>query len=81
MNIMYSIETTETFASYNQSQMIDFCISELSKLTWRAVAKLLCDGGKIEVYDRKNATMFLFGICDVQPKFNSLVVGLLCFYS
>ena len=81
MNIVYSIETTEMFASYNQSHMIDFCTSELSKLTWRDVAKLLCDGGKIEVYDRKNATMFLLGICDVQPKFNSLVVGLLCFYS
>ena len=80
MNIFYSIETPDTFEKFKQSHMMDFCTKELSKLSWRAVAKSLIGNGQLEVYDRKNATMYLFGIGDVHPKFNSLVVGLLYYY-
>jgi hypothetical protein len=80
MNILYSFETEDTFKKFGQSHRIPFCTKELEKLTWIEVAKLAVDGGKIEIYDRQNAAMFLFGICDVHPKYDSLCVGLLYYY-
>lgn len=81
MDIQYSFETDETFAEFKQSDRKDFCTNELSKLRWIDVAKYLSDNEHIEIHDRKNANIFLFGICDVHPKFNSLVVGLLYVYT
>lgn len=81
MDIQYSFETEGTFAKHKQSNRIDFCTKELSKLEWITVAKHLMDNEHIEIHDKANANIFLFGICDVHPVFNSLVVGLLYVYT
>ena len=79
--IQYSFETDNLFETFNQSHRKDFCTKQLMDLKWITVAKKLMDNENIEIHDKANANIFLFGICDVHPAFNSLVVGLLYVYT
>ena len=81
MHIQFSFETDGRFEALKQSHRKDFCTQELMNLKWITVAKHLMYNEHIEIHDKANANIFLFGICDVHPAFNSLVVGLLYVYT